>query len=162
MPETLSHILASIKLMMQSADIDYALMTAQPIDQEWFSEYDHQRIVNSFLFNYIKIQDRVGGKLFRLVLQQWRELDSDSMTMLDVLNRLEKLKIIDSVETWDKLREIRNAIPHEYPEEVPTRIDNMRLALGGYLQIKQIIANIERALLAHPKSNAITPTEESR
>jgi hypothetical protein len=146
MSQTLNHILSSIKIMMQSADIDYALITAQPVDQAWFADYDHQRIVNSFLFNYIKIQDKLGGKLFRLVLQQWRELDSDDMTMLDVLNRLEKLKIINGVEAWDKLREIRNAITHEYPVELQARIDNIRLALEGYLHIKKIITSIEQAI----------------
>lgn len=68
------------------------------------------------------------------------------MTMLDVLNRLEKLRIIDYVETWDKLREIRNAIAHEYPEDVQIRIDNIRLALSGYVEMKEIVKRIELAL----------------
>jgi len=149
MSETLSHLLASIRLMMQGAEIDHALLAAEKIDAPWFAEYENQRIVNSFLFNYIKIQDKIGGKLFRLVLQHWREDESDTMSMLDVLNRLEKLRIIENVEAWDKLREIRNAITHEYPEDIQIRIDNIHLALSGYLQLKVIIANIERALLPH-------------
>ena len=132
--------------MMEAADIDHEILSQSQIDPSWFTDYEHQRIVNSFLFNYIKIQDKMGRKLFHLVLQHWREDESDNMTMLDILNRLEKLDIIESVEMWDKLREIRNAITHEYPEEIDIRIDNIRLALWGYLRIKEIITNIEQAL----------------
>lgn len=60
---------------MQSADIDHTLLCRETIDANWFADYEQQRIVNSFLFNYIKIQDKIGSKLFRLVLQHWREDD---------------------------------------------------------------------------------------
>ena len=146
MSESLTYQLRTIRQMMHSADIDHTLLCRETIDANWFAHYEKQRIVNSFLFNYIKIQDKIGSKLFRLVLQHWREDDSEAMTMLDMLNRLEKLRIIDCVEAWDKLREIRNAITHEYPEDIQTRIDNIHLALAGYLQLKQIIINIENAL----------------
>ncbi|QFY90670.1 hypothetical protein D5125_15010 [Magnetovirga frankeli] len=66
--------------------------------------------------------------------------------MLDMLNRLEKLHIIQDVETWDKLREIRNDITHEYPQDIEVRIGNIRMALSGYEQLKAIISNIEQAL----------------
>jgi uncharacterized protein with HEPN domain len=75
------------------------------------------------------------------------------MTMLDVLNRLEKLGIIKSVATWDKLREIRNAITHEYPEQIDVRIDNIKLALSGYLDMKEIIARIEQALMSEAQTH---------
>jgi hypothetical protein len=146
MSEALSHLLSAIRQMMQSADIDYALLCQQKIDSDWFAHYDQQRIVNSFLFNYIKVQDKIGSKLFRLVLQHWREDETDAITMLDILHRFERLNIIESVEEWDMLREIRNAITHEYPEETQTRIDNIQLALNGYIKLKKIIDNIEKAL----------------
>lgn len=144
MSELLKNALIGVRQMMQSADIDYALLAAQPIDTAWLADYNHQRIVNSFLFNYLKIQDKVDGKLFRLALQQWRELDTDDITMLDILNRLEKLGIIESVEAWDKLREIRNALTHEYPEDAELRIENIQLALRGYMQLKSIAAKLEQ------------------
>lgn len=144
MSEQLNKTLSSIRQMMQSADIDYTLLVAEVIDAAWLKDYNHQRIVNSFLFNYLKIQDKIGGKLFKLALQQWRELDSDELTMLDILNRLEKLGIIESVEAWDKLREIRNALTHEYPEDTQLRIGNIQLALHGYQQLVHIVAKLEQ------------------
>jgi hypothetical protein len=146
MSEPLKSTLGGMREMMLSADIDYALLAEQTIDRVWMADYNHQRIVNSFLFNYLKIQDRIGSKLFRLALQQWRENDLDDMTMLDILNRLEKLGIIESVEAWDKLRELRNALAHEYPEDTKLRIENIQLALQGYLQLKAIVAKLEQKL----------------
>jgi len=144
MSERLNNTLSSIRQMMQSADIDYTLLTAQTIESTWLADYNHQRIVNSFLFNFLKIQDKIGGKLFRLALQQWREMDSDDITMLDILNRLEKLGIIESVEAWDKLCEIRNALTHEYPEDTRLRIENIQLALRGYKQLVDIVVKLEK------------------
>lgn len=146
MSETLSQQIEALRQMIRGADIDHAILDAATIDEAWLADYERQRIVNSFLFNYIKIQDKIGSKLFRRVLQHWREDEYDNMTMLDMLNRLERLGIIESVEAWDKLRETRNALTHEYPEDIQTRIDNIALALAGYPQLKVIIANIERAV----------------
>lgn len=146
MREPLNAMLAGIRQMMRAADIDHAALEAQPIDDRWLADYERQRIVDSFLFNCIKLQDKIGGKLFRALLAEWRELDGDDMPMIDVLNRLEKLSIQPSVAVWDELREVRNAIAHEYPEDIETRLANIPLALRGYEQIRSIVANIERAL----------------
>ena len=37
--------------------------------------------------------------------------------MIDILNRLERLKIIDDTKEWQYqyIRELRNAIAHDYP-----------------------------------------------
>mgnify|MGYP003220189817 CR=1 FL=1 len=37
------------------------------------------------------------------------------MSMRDVLDRLERLGVIDSVESWGYMRELRNTIAHDYP-----------------------------------------------
>lgn len=146
MREALIAHLAAIRQMMRAADQDYAALLAQPIDTAWLQSYDHQRIVNSFLFNYLKIQDKMGAKLFRALLREWRELDDDAMPMIDVLNRLEKLGIIDSVQTWDELREVRNAITHEYPDDEALRLANIQMALDGYRHMQAILHRIEERL----------------
>ena len=75
------------------------------MDEAWFKDYSNQRIVNSFLFNYIKIHDGLEVNLFRKLLFSLREINSENMVMIDILNRLEKLEIIQSVADWDRLRE---------------------------------------------------------
>ncbi|MDX2050621.1 MAG: hypothetical protein SFT93_05600, partial [Rickettsiaceae bacterium] len=41
----------------------------------------------------------------------------ENMTMIDKLNKLEKLQIINSVSTWEEMRRTRNHIAHEYPDK---------------------------------------------
>jgi uncharacterized protein YutE (UPF0331/DUF86 family) len=61
--------------------------------------------------------------------------------MIDVLNNLEKLNIIEKTDEWDRLREIRNNVTHEYPSDIDERIENIKLTLEGYSTLKKIYNN---------------------
>ena len=144
MPTALNAIFESLTQLFGSCDQDYAILKDQTLSEEWLSDYANQRVVNSFLFNYIKIQDKFGSGLFRKLLFSLREIDNENVPMIDILNLLEKLGIIDSANTWDQLREIRNAIAHEYPSNIEERLENIALALRGYVQLKNLYASIHR------------------
>jgi len=64
---------------------------------------------------FSKLQDYLGAKIFDICLEVHKE-SSLGMSMIDKLNRLEKIGIIDSAEFWDELRELRNHLTHEYPD----------------------------------------------
>jgi uncharacterized protein with HEPN domain len=76
-----------------------------------------------------------------------REIPDASVSMLDMLNLLEKLRIIDDVQQWDRLREIRNAIAHEYPSDIQERVDNIHLALSGFESLQGIFEHIKAYIL---------------
>lgn len=59
-----------------------------------------------------KLQDIVGVKIMPLILEILAE---DAMTFIDKLNKLEKLGYISSSDWWIELRELRNQIAHDYP-----------------------------------------------
>jgi hypothetical protein len=99
--------------------------------------------VNSFLFNYIKIQDKIGAKLFRTLLLELKEIDNLSIPMIDILHILEKLNILTDTDQWERLREIRNLIAHEYPSDISECIENIQLALKGYVILKTLFNNIK-------------------
>ncbi len=141
--EELKDTIKAIKQLFVSCNIDYELLINKKFNSEWFENYDNQRIVNSFLFNYIKIQDKIGSKLFKNLLFFLKELDDFSIPMIDVLHLLEKLNIISSIEEWDKLREIRNVITHEYPFDIDERIENIELSLEGYKMLAGLFNAIE-------------------
>lgn len=143
MSETLSAVFKSIEQLFASCSIDFQILARENINEEWFKDYNNQRIVNSFLFNYIKIQDKIGAKLFRQLLLVLREIPDASVSMLDMLNLLEKLRIIDDVQQWDRLREIRNAIAHEYPSDIQERVDNIHLALSAFESLQGIFEHIK-------------------
>ena len=68
-----------------------------------------------FTNRFSKLQDLMGNKIFSLVLTTAGE-PADEMTFIDKINKLEKLKIIDSAQEWMILRQIRNHLSHEYPD----------------------------------------------
>ncbi len=143
MPTALKSLFESLDCLFKSCEIDYVLLKKQTLSDVWLSNYSNQRIVNSFLFNYIKIQDKLGASLFRKLLFSLREINSENIPMIDILNLLEKLEIIPSVAVWDSLREIRNVITHEYPTEIEERLENIALVLIGYEQIKRLYSNLK-------------------
>lgn len=66
---------------------------------------------------FAKLQDTCGQKIFPLVLRCVGE-DVSGKTFLDILNLLEKFGFIDSVDFWIDLRRARNAVAHEYPDNL--------------------------------------------
>jgi len=94
------------------------------------------------------LQDTIGNKLFRIILEGLGENQED-MALIDVLSRLEKLKIIESQAEWLQLRELRNIVTHEYPFNTEEIIEGLNtlivksqslseiwLKMENYLQIK--------------------------
>ncbi len=140
----LNVLFETVDALVRQCEADYELLKNQTIDAAFFEHIQNQRLVNSFLFNYMKLQDKIGAKLFRAVLWELREVDDESMPMRDILNRLEKLQLIEDAKAWDRLREIRNAIAHEYPLDIEERVENIAAAMQGYSLLKTIDAAIRR------------------
>jgi len=128
--------------MIKSCDIDQQELKKQNIKTDFFDDYQNTRVVNSFLFNFAKLQDKIGAKLFRTVLYELKEIDNQNLSMIDMLNLLEKLEIIEDSREWDLLREIRNSLAHEYPFDVDERIANIKIAINRYEILKKIYKNI--------------------
>ena len=128
--------------IFENADIDFEELEEKNIDEEFFLDYQNVRIVNSFLFNFSKLQDKIGAKLFKKTLYELKEIDNQNIPMRDLLNLLEKLGILNAYE-WDELREIRNSLSHEYPFSIEERIENINLALDGYKKLKVIYEKIK-------------------
>ena len=139
----LKEIFNMCDIMFTNADIDCYELMSRDITEEFFKDYNNTRIVNSFLFNFSKLQDKIGAKLFKKALYELKEIDSYSIAMIDVLNRLEKLEIVEDSSEWDSLREIRNILAHEYPLDIEERVENIALALDGYKQLKKIYIKLK-------------------
>lgn len=143
MSETLESMFLNINTMMKSCFIDFNELKKLDINEHFFEEYSNTRIVNSFLFNFGKLQDKIGAKLFKQVLYELREIDEFSLSMIDVLHKLEVLDIIENIEQWDKLREIRNILAHEYPFDIEERLENIALAMNGFITLQKIYLSLK-------------------
>ncbi len=142
--QELKDIFSTIDQLIQSCDRDYVELKAKDINDSLFNDFYNQRLVNSFLFSFIKIQDKIGAKLFKKILYELKEIDNLSVSMKDILNILEKLEIIDNTDDWDRLREIRNGLAHEYPSDIQERVDNVQLSLQGYELVKDIYNRLKQ------------------
>ena len=141
MQNSLKQDLSICKQIISNCDIDYAELKKQQIDKSFFDNYENVRVVNSFLFNYSKLQDKIGTKLIKEVLFELKEIDDFSMPFRDVLNICEKLELLD-VKEWDRFREIRNILSHEYPMSIAERVENISLAIEFYPKIKTIFQRL--------------------
>lgn len=65
---------------------------------------------------FAKLQDYIGNKLSTELLKLTGDY-SETMTMIDKINSLERLGVIANSQDWQKMREVRNHISHEYPNE---------------------------------------------
>ena len=87
-----------------------------PLQLDEYAAQDTElvRCIDQFIFRFSKLQDSMGAKLFRYILEYLDE-DIKYLPMRDILNRLERYSIIPSSHEWIYIRELRNDIAHDYP-----------------------------------------------
>lgn len=87
-----------------------------PMSAEYYKNLNTEQVrcIDQFIFRFSKLQDAMGAKIFRYVLELLDE-DISSLPMRDILNRLERYLIIPSADEWIYIRELRNEIAHDYP-----------------------------------------------
>jgi hypothetical protein len=93
--------------------------------------------VDQFIYRFFKLQDLMGNRLFKLILDLVAE-PIEGKSFIDILNRLEKLGLIDSVEAWLELRELRNELAHEYPSSLNERLQG----INQLVQKAEVLARI--------------------
>lgn len=93
-----------------------AMNTDIPMSVDCYANLDKNQIrcMDQFIFRFSKLQDAMGAKIFRYVLEYLDE-DISTLPMRDILNRMERFNLIDSAEEWGYIRELRNEIAHDYP-----------------------------------------------
>ena len=89
-----------------------------PLNAEILSELSNIQVayLDQLIYRFTKLQDTIGRKIFPIMLGLMGEDMADS-SFIDKLNKLEKIGAIETKQFWQDLRETRNLISHEYPEE---------------------------------------------
>jgi len=106
---------------------DEVILFAEGLDTQALDDFDKVKVIDSFIFRFIKIQDLMGNKLFKEVLEALGEYQV-SMSMLDVLDRLEQLELLKSAELWMDYRNLRNILTHEYPDNREEVLEGIQVA----------------------------------
>ena len=79
---------------------------------------------------FSKLQDTMGAKLFPQLVEMLQQKDIDKMTFIDILNRLEKSELLPSASDWRAMRDFRNHLTHEYPNNPELMVKNLNASLG--------------------------------
>jgi uncharacterized protein with HEPN domain len=113
----------------------------EKLDCDIFENFEKIKTIDTFIYRFIKLQDIMGEKLFKVFLDEIGEY-KDSMSLLDVLDKLEKFGIIDESIKWMEYRKLRNKLTHEYPNNEQDIIDGIILSIEVFDEIENIIEKI--------------------
>jgi hypothetical protein len=130
---------------LHSQRIEWALKQCSaffPLDNKAYISLVPEQIayIDQFVFRFAKLQDSIGNKLFKLILNALDE-ETENLSFRDILNRLEKLNLIKSRDNWNILREARNELAHEYLTSIDETVDALNKLFKDYDQLIDIYKN---------------------
>jgi hypothetical protein len=99
------------------------------------SDFIHAAFLDQFLFRFIKMQDSMAKRLIPAVYSVL-EIDSSPLPFLDMLSRLEKLGVLESVDTWQFFRDLRNNLAHD-------KVSNLNLLFHRWTDFTAIYQNLK-------------------
>jgi len=121
-----------------------------PLQTEDLDDTEVVKTIDSFIYRFTKIQDKMGEKLFPAILNEFQEY-KPNMPLIDVLNKLEKFELIDNVDMWIDFRKLRNNLTHDYPNNEAEIIEAINLSITTYLKMKDIYLNMLNAVTGERK-----------
>lgn len=101
----------------------------QPIDAEWVEALEHHperaEQLEAFVSRYGRLQYTLADKL----LPRWLiALAEKPGSQIEVLNRAERLGVLENVAAWLEARQLRNRLIHEYMTNSTAFAEDLRLA----------------------------------
>jgi hypothetical protein len=83
-------------------------------------------LFDQLIYRFSKLQDSMGARLFKNLLEALEE-DISGLPFIDILNKMEKLNLLESAKEWIILRQTRNTVSHEYPFYTEIQIEELNL-----------------------------------
>lgn len=101
--------------------------------------------IDLFVNRFSKLQDLLGAKIVDRFLQEINE-NVEALTMLDKVNKLERLSIISDQKLWKEMREARNHAAHEYPDDPALTAKYLNDVFELAPELLNILSNIKKML----------------
>ena len=98
--------------------------------------------LNALIFRFSKLQDLIGVKIFRTYLD-FSGFETAEKSFFDILREIEKEGIVD-IDSWSELRELRNKIAHEYPDEIDEMVESINLFIEKSGELVVISNRLEK------------------
>ncbi len=99
---------------------------------------EEKAILEAYLKRFASLQDYLGAKIFPLLLEN---AGISVNKMSEVLFYIEKEEIIDSLDNWIELREKRNELEHDYPEELEEALQDLKFCVDSFERLEKYYLN---------------------
>ena len=118
-----------------------------PFDEKVVSEMIMKDLlwVELLVSRFGKLQDLMGRTIIEHFLNECAE-SSDKFTILDKVNQLERMHIIDNAQIWKQMRDARNRIAHEYPDQPALTAKYLNEIVHFSPQLIKMLENIKNRL----------------
>jgi hypothetical protein len=124
---------------------DY-LQALRPITQSTLKALDDDTVLrlDQFVYRFTKLQDSMARRLLPS-LYSLLEADTEPKPFLDMLSRLEQLEVLPSVQTWQRFRNLRNNLAHDYPESLEQTAETLNQLLQTWGDLEEIFTRARDA-----------------
>ncbi|MEF8823362.1 MAG: hypothetical protein V5B78_04485 [Desulfohalobiaceae bacterium] len=119
-----------------------------PLTEGTFQSLTEEQIehIDQFVYRFTKLQDSMGTRLLPAVYS-WLEADSRPVPFLDILSRLEQLRLIEDASQWQFFRNLRNNLAHDYPESVQQTVETLNLLFQHLQELESMYSGIREACI---------------
>lgn len=100
---------------------------------------EEKALFDAYLKRFASIQDFLGSKIFPLLLEISGIVNSK---MSEVLIQMEKEEIIDNLDSWIELREKRNNLEHDYPDDLEDALRDLRFCVDSLSRLESYYARV--------------------
>jgi len=140
----LSLLLEEAKKHLELAKYTKDKIEERGLNPDLLEDKDFITLLDAFIFRFIKLQSAIGEKIFPLVFEILTGKDRTEVTFIDILNGLEKYRVIPSAEYWKKLRKLRNEFVHLYPWEMELKLEAVKRAMEELNTVEKVLNTIEK------------------
>lgn len=98
---------------------------------------DLRMVLDQAAFRFMKLQDALGEKVLPGLLDETLDPLPAQSPFAQKLQRLERLGAIPSAHEWRVLREVRNALAHDYPDNPALQAASINRFLKGLESLLQ-------------------------
>lgn len=115
-----------------------------PINVEILENFSEEDLawIDLLINRFGKLQDIMGSKIIDLFLEAQQE-NVENLTILDKINKLERLGLIEDAELWKEMRRTRDHIAHEYPDTPSLMVKYLNQIFELTSKIIVILTNIK-------------------
>ncbi len=92
--------------------------------------------LDKFVYRYTKLEDQIGSTLINNIAYLF-EYAENGKTFVEKLAILEKEGIIESIQTWEYIRSLRNRLSHEYALDMDRQINTLNEVCSAYFHMQK-------------------------